>query len=131
MKTKVVALIASGLFGAGIWGYSQQMGPQNMSGGCPWMTQAQVQHMQNHPMMGWYMHMGQTQFYPDSPMSIAAFQNQLGLSGDQIKQLTAIQEKANTDAKAVLTDEQRTKLGTATKRWKPMSMDHCWTVMNP
>jgi hypothetical protein len=38
--------------------------------------------------------------------------NQLGLSGDQIKQLTSIQEKSNTDAKAVLTDEQRTKLAT-------------------
>ncbi len=129
MKMKVIALIATGLFGAGIWGYSQQMGSQNMSG-CPWMTQAQVQHMQNHPMMEWYMHMGQTQFYPDSPTSIAALQNQLGLSGDQIKQLTAIQEKSNTDAKAVLTDEQRTKLATVTKGWKPMSMDHCWTLMN-
>ena len=129
MKAKVVALIASGLFGAGIWGYSQQMGPQTMSG-CPWMTQAQVQHMQNHPMTGWYMHMGETQFYPDSPTSIIALQNQLGLSGDQIKQLTAIQEKSNTDAKAVLTDEQRTKLGTVTKGWKTMSMDQCWTLMN-
>jgi hypothetical protein len=26
MKTKVAALIASGLFGAGIWGYSQHIG---------------------------------------------------------------------------------------------------------
>jgi hypothetical protein len=129
MKTKVVALIASGLLGAGIWGYSQQVGPQNMSG-CPWMTQAQVQHMQNRPMMAWYMHMGQTQFYPDSPMGIAALQNQLGLSADQIKQLTAIQEKSNTDAKALLTDEQRTKLGAVTKGRKTMSMDHCWTLMN-
>ena len=57
-------------------------------------------------------------------------QNQLELSGDQIKQLTAIQEKSNTDAKAVLTDEQRTKLGTVTKGWKTMSMDQCWTLMN-
>ena len=129
MKTKVVALIASGLFGAGIWGYSQQMGPQNMYG-CPWMTQAQVQHMQHNPMMGWCTHMGQTQFYPESPMSIVAFQNQLGLSADQIKQLTAIQEKSNTDAKAVLTDEQRTKLDTVTKGWRAMSMDHCWNLMN-
>jgi hypothetical protein len=129
MKTKVVALITSALFGAVIWGYSQQMGPQNMSG-CPWMTQAQVQDMQNRPMMGWYIHMGQTQFYPHSPMSIAALQNQLGLSADQIKQLTAIQEKSDTDARAVLTDEQRTKLASVTKGWKPMSMDHCWTLMN-
>jgi hypothetical protein len=45
------------------------------------------------------MHMGQTQFYKDSPMTIAALQNQLGLSADQIKQLTAIQERSNTDAK--------------------------------
>jgi hypothetical protein len=93
------------------------------------LTQAQVQHMRNHPMTGWYMHMGQTQFYPDSPTSIVALQNQLGLSGDQIKQLTSIQEKSNTDAKAVLTDEQRTKLATITKGWKPISMDRCWTLM--
>jgi hypothetical protein len=129
MKTKVVALIASDLFAAGMWGYSQQMGPQNMSG-CPWMTQSDVQHMHNHPMMGWYTHMGQTQFYPDSPMSIAALQNELGLSGDQIKQLTSVQEKANADAKAILTDDQRAKLGTATKGWKPMTMYHCWDLMN-
>jgi hypothetical protein len=129
MKAKVVALIASGLFGAGIWGYSQQMGPHHMHMS-PWMTQSQMQHMQNHPMFGWYTHMGQTQFYPDSPMSIVALQNQLGLSGDQIKQLTAIQEKSNTDAKAVLTDEQRSKLGTVTKGWGPMSMNHCWNLMN-
>jgi hypothetical protein len=38
MKAKVVALIASGLFGAGIWGYSQQMGPHHMHMS-PWMTQ--------------------------------------------------------------------------------------------
>jgi hypothetical protein len=70
MKTKVVALIASGLFGAGIWGYSQQMGPQNMSG-CPWMTQAQVQQVRNHPMMGWYMHMGQLSRQPYEHCCIA------------------------------------------------------------
>ena len=60
MKAKVVALIASGLFAAGIWGYSQHMGPQNMQMMCPWMTQSDVQHMQKNPMMGWYAHMGQT-----------------------------------------------------------------------
>jgi hypothetical protein len=75
----------------GIWSYSQQRGRQSMSG-CPWMNQAQVQHMQNHPMMGCYMHMGQTHFYSDSPTSITALQNQLGLSGDQIKQLAAIKK---------------------------------------
>ena len=30
MKAKVVALIASGLFAAGIWGYSQHMGGHNI-----------------------------------------------------------------------------------------------------
>lgn len=95
------------------------------------MTQSQVQHMQNYPMMGWYTHMAKPSFIQTALTSIAALQNQLGLSGDQIKQLTAIQEKSNADAKAVLTDEQRTKLGTVTKGWKPMSMDHCWTLMNP
>lgn len=62
-------------------------------------------------MMGWYAHMGQTRVYPDSPMSIVALQDEVGLSNDQVKQLTSIQERANSDAKAVLTQEQRAKLG--------------------
>lgn len=130
MKTKLVALIASGLFGAGIWGYSQHMGPRNMQMMCPWMTQTDMQHMQNQPMMGWYAHMGQTTVYPDSPMSIVALQDEVGLSKDQIRQLTSIQERANSDAKDVLTEEQRAKLSSVTKSWKPMSMSRCWNLMN-
>ena len=38
----------------------------------PWMSQSQMQHM---PMMGWHTHVGQTQFYPDSPTSIVALHN--------------------------------------------------------
>lgn len=95
MKTKVVALIASGLFAAGIWGYSQHMGPQHMQMMCPWMTQSDVQRMHKNPMMGWYAHMGQTIVYPDSPMSIVALQDEVGLSKDQIRQLTSIQENIN------------------------------------
>lgn len=68
---------------------------------------------------------------PSPSLSLCCIANQLGLSGDQIKQLTAIQEKSNADAKAVLTDEQRIKLGTVTKGWKPMSMDHCWDLDEP
>ena len=131
MKTKIVALVASGLFAAGIWGYSQHMmGPQDMQTMCPWMTQSDVQRMHKNPMMGWYAHMGQTRIYPDSPMSIVALQDEVGLSKDQIKQLTSIQERANSDAKAVLNEEQRAKLVTVTKRWKPMSMSQCWNFMN-
>jgi hypothetical protein len=130
MKTKVVALIASGLFAAGIWGYSQQMGPQNMQIMCPWMTQSDMQHMQNHPMMGWYMHMGQTQLYPESPMSILAWKDQLGLSESQAGQLKAIEERAIADAKAVLSDQQKDKLASITKGWRPMSMGYCWNLMN-
>ena len=132
MKTKVIALVASGLFAAGIWGYSQHMGHMgsDMQTMCPWMTQSDVQHMQKNPMMGWYAHMGQTTVYPDSPMSIVALQDEVGLSRDQIQQLTSIQERANSDAKAVLTEEQRAKLGSVTKRWKPMSMSQCWNMMN-
>jgi hypothetical protein len=129
MRTKVVALVASGLFAAGIWGYSQHMGG-HMQMMCPWMSQSDVQRMQNHPMMGWYGHMGQTTVYPDSPMSIIALQDEVGLSKDQIKQLTSIQERANSDAKVVLTEEQPAKLGTVTKGWKPMSMSRCWNLMN-
>jgi hypothetical protein len=130
MKMKTAALIAGGVIAAGLWGYGQQMGPQNTSG-CPWMTQAQMQHVQNHPMMGWYMHMGQIQLYPESPTSIVAWKNELGLSDIQAGQLKAIEERAIADAKAALTDEQKAKLATLTKGLSPMSMDHCWTMINP
>ena len=135
MKTKIVALIASGLFAAGIWGYSQHMGHMGQMGSdmqtmCPWMTQSDVQRMHKNPMMGWYAHMGQTMVYPDSPMSIVALQDEVGLSNDQVKQLTSIQERANSEAKAVLTQEQRANLATVTKGWKPMSMSRCWNLMN-
>lgn len=63
-------------------------------------------------------------------MSIVALQDEVGLSNDQVKQLTSIQEKANSEAKAVLTEEQRAKLSTVTKGWKPMSMSRCWNLMN-
>jgi hypothetical protein len=114
---------------AAIWGYSQMMGPQDMYG-CPWMTQSQVQSMQKHPMMGWYTHMGRIQLYPDDPMSILAWKDELDLSDSQADQLKAIDERAIADAKAVLSDEQKTKLARVTKGWKPMSMNQCWNLMN-
>ena len=55
---------------------------------CPWMTQSDVQHMQKNPMMGWYAHMGQTRVYPDSPISIVALHDEVGLYHDPVKQLT-------------------------------------------
>ena len=97
---------------------------------CPWMTQSDVQRMHKSPMMGWYAQMGQTMVYPDSPMSIVALQDEVGLSNDQVKQLTSIQERANSEAKAVLTQEQRAQLANVTKGWKPMSMSRCWNLMN-
>jgi hypothetical protein len=114
---------------AAIWGYSQMMGPQDMYG-CPWMTQSQVQSMQKHPMMGWYTHMGRIQLYPGDPMSILAWKDELDLSDSQADQLKAIDERAIADAKAVLSDEQKTKLARVTKGWKPMSMNQCWNLMN-
>ena len=44
------------------------------------MTQSDVQRMHKNPMMGWYTHMGQTMVYPESPMSIVALQDEVGLS---------------------------------------------------
>ena len=129
MKMKVVALIATGLLTAGSWGYSQMMGPQDTYG-CPWMSSSEVQNMRKHPMMGWYTHMGRVQLYPGNPMSILAWKDELGLSNSQADQLKAIEERAIADAKAVLSDEQTTKLTRVTKGWRPMSMNQCWNLMN-
>jgi hypothetical protein len=128
MKTKSVTLIATGLLATVIWGQSQMMGPHDM--GCPWMSQPQVQSMRKHPMMGWYTHMGRIQLYPGDPMSILAWEDELGLSNSQADQLKAIEEKAIAEARAVLSDEQKAKLARVTKGWRPMSMNRCWDLMN-
>lgn len=128
MKMKLVALVVSGVLAATIWGYSQMMGPHDM--GCPWMSESQVQSMGKHPMMGWYTHMGRIQLYPGDPMSIVAWEEELGLSNSQTDQLKAIEERAIADARAVLSDEQKTKLGRLTKGWRRMSMNQCWNLMN-
>jgi len=128
MKMKVVALVASGLITAALWGYSQQMGSHMY--GSPGMNQSHMQHMRNHPMMGWYTRMGQTQVYPSSPMSILAWKDELGLSDSQASQLKAVEERAIAEAKAVLTNEQRIKLANMTKGWKPMSIDQYRNLMN-
>lgn len=113
MKTKSVTLIATGLLATVIWGQSQMMGPHDM--GCPWMSQSQVQSMRKHPMMGWYTHMGRIQLYPGDPMSILAWEDELGLSNSQADQLKAIEEKAIAEARAVLSDEQKAKLARSPK----------------
>ena len=62
--------------------------------------------------------------------SILVWKDELGLSNSQADQLKAIEERAIADAKAVLSDEQTTKLARATKGWRPMSMNQCWNLMN-
>ena len=99
MKTKIVALIASGLFAAGIWGYSQHMG-EGMQTMCPWLTQSDVQRMHKNPMMGSYAHMGQTRVYPDSPMSIVALQDEVGVSNDQVKRVDIDPRKSQQRCKS-------------------------------
>ena len=86
--------------------------------------------MRKDPMMGWYIHMGRVQLYPGNPLSILAWKDELGLSNSQAAQLKAIEERAIADAKAVLSDEQTTKLARVTKGWRPMSMNQCWNLMN-
>ena len=44
-------------------------------------------------------------------MNILAWEDELGLSNSQADQLKAIEEKATADVRALLSDEQKTKLG--------------------
>ena len=129
MKMKVVTLIATGLLTAAIWGYSQMMGPQDTYG-CPWMSQFGGAEHAKRSNDGLVYPYGPSPVYPGNPLSILAWKDELGLSNSQADQLKAIEERAISDAKAVLSDEQTTKLARVTKGWRPMSMNQCWNLMN-
>ncbi len=52
------------------------------------------------------MNMMRTPIFPDSPCSIFALKQQLGLSEEQTKKLGSIEEKARGEARKVLTESR-------------------------
>ena len=63
-----------------------------------------------------------TMVYPESSGSILALEDYLSLSEEQVKNLKTIVEKANVEAKGILTDAQRKKLESVSESWQPQSM---------
>jgi hypothetical protein len=78
-------------------------------------------------------HMCAVQFRPQSPASLLAWKEKLGLTDDQVASLKAVEEKAVADAKALLKPEQVAKLDELSKDMKPQSMmefmQHCRAMM--
>ncbi len=128
MKKLVVGVAVVGLISVGVWftALAQQTEPQNEGGAPMQMGPKMMQHMMegmaNTPMMAQCMNMCRTVISHDSPSSLVALNEQLGLTEEQVKKLIAIEEQARNQAKVVLTDEQRAKFEELTKDWKPQSM---------
>jgi hypothetical protein len=131
VKIKIVVLVAICLISGGVWlsSYAQQNEENKKATQGQSQTQTDAETMQqtsegmcNNAMMAQCRHMMRTLVHPDSPMSMCAMKEQLGLSEKQIKDLMAIEEKAGIEAKNVLTGEQRNKFEALTKDWKPQFM---------
>ena len=95
--------------------YSCPMHPavrSNTAGSCPMCGMAMTQKTGPRPSMMKHMRvLMQTPIFLDSPYAIHAQAADLGLSEKQKKKLIEIENEARKKALAVLTPEQRTKMG--------------------
>ncbi len=84
----------------------------NTAGGCPTCGMAMTQKTGPGPAMMKHMRaLMQTPIFLDSPYAIHAQAAELGLSEKQKKKLVEIENEARKKAVAVLTSEQRKKMG--------------------
>ena len=65
-----------------------------------------------------------TQYNQESPASLLASKQELNLTQDQVVSLRTVEEKAISDAKALLTPEQLGKLKELAESTKPQPMMH-------
>ena len=70
-------------------------------------------------------HMCATQHNPESPESLLARKQELSLTEDQVTAIRTVEEKAISDAKALLSPEQVDKLKKLARDAKPESMMGC------
>ena len=70
-------------------------------------------------------HMCATQENPESPERLLAWKQELSLTEDQVTNLRTVEEKAISDAKALLSAEQVDKLKKLARDTKPESMMQC------
>ena len=109
-------------------GTMPMMGQMQME---PEKMKQMMEKMGDNPMMAQCMNMMRTPIFPDSPCSVFALKEQLGLSEEQAKNLGAIEERARAEARKTLTEEQAKKFEVLTKDWKPMSMMEEMQTMMP
>jgi hypothetical protein len=112
--TVTTALVLTG----GIWLRAQQSdeGVTGTPGGSDESKTAMVEHCQ---------HMCATQHSPESPESLLAWKQELSLTEDQVTNLRTVEEKAISDAKALLSPEQVDKLKELSGNTKPESTMRC------
>jgi hypothetical protein len=82
-------------------------------------------------MMEQCRNMMRTLISPDSPNSILALRKELGLSEEQVEKIKAVGEKANAEAKKILSEKQLKQFETLTKEWTPQTMMQGMKKMPP
>ncbi len=91
----------------------------------------QMQNTNDAPAMAQCMNVCRATIYPDSPASLLALKDQLGLSEEQTKKLADIESKTRTEAKSVLTADQRKTFEGLTRDWKAEPMMQQMEKMMP
>jgi hypothetical protein len=118
MKTTILTVTAALVLTGGIWLRAQQSdeGVAGTPGGSNESKTAMIEHCK---------HMCATQINPESPENLLAWKQELSLTEDQVRSLRTVEEKAVSDAKALLSAEQVGKLKELARDTKPDSTMQC------
>lgn len=118
MKTTILTVTVALVLTGGIWLRAQQSdeGVAGASGRSDESKTAMIEHCK---------HMCATQHNPESPESLLAWKQELSLTEDQVTSLRTVEEKAISDAKALLSAEQVDKLKELGRNTKPESTMKC------
>ena len=118
MKTTILTVTAALVLTGGIWLRAQQSdeGVAGAPGGSDESKTAMIEHCK---------HMCATKHNPESPESLLAWKQELSLTEDQVTSLRTVEEKAISDAKALLSAEQVDKLKELARDTKPESTMQC------
>jgi hypothetical protein len=117
MRTTIFTVTAALALTGGIWLRAQQSdeGVTGTPSGSDESKAAIIEHCK---------HMCATQYNLESPESLLAWKQELSLTEDQVTNLRTVEEKAISDAKALLSAEQVDKLKELAQDVKPQSMMH-------
>ena len=118
MRTTFFTVTAALALSGGIWVRAQQSdeGVTGSPSGSDESKTAVIEHCKL---------MCATKHNPEGPESLLAWKQELGLTEDQVTNLRTVEEKAISDAKALLSAEQVDKLKTLARDTKPESMMQC------